>query len=688
MKLNLIKNLIKKVESMKKNYRKALSFFLAILICTSILAGNTVNALSSESIGSARIIEFYSKLSGGIYGLAVRKPLYVNNRLTPKPIPLSDKMTQSERQKNLLIRRRGHSEAVIVNDTVSYGVLRFFRDPTGRELLPTKEVKIGGTRDAKGKYVFPCTMSGNAAIEWISSAGERKCKIQIPDNRKKSLSVDGKDKAHSSKIVLAKAFSKIESETLPNRRYYCSVASTLGESPGFKGRAWDIETSPQGDLFSQEDPCQKAVYECQRNNPGLACSVINTGEWTVDDTSELVAVTLNCAGRLIDPDGKPVKSSAVDSRIEWLRKTAKNRGEGSCVLDIHSADEIILSPGSATSRYGVIVQAETQGDGIAVRAMKGSVDVQFTDPTKSEKIARIPPDKECTFFPLTGVATGEDCKKALPIPPATKEEILENRGFQALVGADILAVLRDPSDGVDLEGQTTKTSRCLGGTLTLPAGWKLIQNRKHFNIAKNYVQRTNPQLASAYVASSLDGLKQASPPIGSLFQEDLKRYLSLDECQLLAIDTQGLAGISIERKKFAYSTSVQELAQTYGKQIQQIADPNLIKLISQPNQDLTVDGEPAWVVQAEVTLKGAYGQVFPGYQNTPPIGAGRTIYLEEREGDSVRLAHTTYLFRNKFAKNQDEYFVMSFVTTRDLADQYKTTFKEIAQAFRFLKVDS
>ena len=676
-------------------------------------------------------------------------------RENPQPIKQAICPKKEGQSSNLIIKRRPNSLIVNTKKSYASLKFYSDANASPGKELNAKSVAIEGSKGL-GKFSFPCTVSGLAHVVYnpqnspSKQLGSRdECIIQRQPNNQTRLSKSAKINSERVYVVSADQYSSMEanlnekprvsaskifeftiaaskskswkdelhnlknasvssfaeaSPTVetdkPQVRYYCSAMADLGMPPGVRGRVWGVGISDNFDsnVFSQDDPCRQAIQNCEFTNrlkpgesgkpPGFTCSVVGEGEWTIDESKSAI-VSLKCSGRSIDQYSKPVKSSEVDKTIKRLTAKAREEGEGSCSLNIHDADEVIVSPSPLAGSQPSAVTAESDGQ-IVVSVTVGIVDVQSTNPkTGKEEITPLQ-NQTCTYSPIEGLS----CKDTRePLTKEKKDKIVNSEAFRSLPAISaFLPVLDDPFESYTMDGQRVRPNRCVGGTVRLPADWKLILNQKHLKLAQKHVQRKDQRLASAYVDQSLSLLKQKSSSVGNIFETEIKQYLSSNECQLVAIDTDDLAAISITKQVLDSEKPLNSLVEDRIQQLQ-TANSDIVQFVTDQNDQtnaITIEDQPTWKIPTRINLKSAFGETFvrryksPPIEDLPSIGAGQTRATGGQKGESVSLVHTSYLFKNRFAKQQNEYFVINFVTTPERMSQYQQSFQDILQSFRFL----
>jgi len=685
------------------------TFFSVLIFSSGTYAKLRPVNFGNLSIGSARIVECNSVPSGESSGLEINQQRYKDGKLKfPKILDIRPHMClkpdieRTLKPKILPIEKEKH--ALKVNSRDSYAKLSFYSDVKAQKALPVQELVISGKNTGIGYFYFPCTGQGTAHIEFRKNANPEtkpECKFRVRPKRtlnsvsketrlvsQKTKSLEVKKSDSSDAFMISQGFE--DDRRLV--RYYCSAMADLGRPPGLKGRPWGIGLSDgsRTQLFSQNDPCRQAIRDCESKSPGLSCSVVTEGEWTVDE-SKSASVSLKCNDSLVD--SKRLKSLEVNAYVETLKDWQIKKGEGSCSLNIYDDDEVILSS-SASSNEQVFVTAISLQDSIEISVpsiSKGAVNVQLTDPKSGEeKVKRLEPKKLCLYSSKDGLSCESE-----PLPPEKDVKNVQSEDFKSLLRPDqlgILAQLDEPFEAYTMDGQKVRPNRCLGGTVRLPDSWKLVLNQKHLKLAQKHVQRKDQRLASAYVDQSLSLLKQKSSSVGNIFETEIKQYLSSNECQLVAIDTGDLAGISVTRQVLDSGKTLNSLVDGRVQQLQ-TTNSDIVQFVSYQNDQtsgITTQEQPTWKIQSLLNLKSAFGETFvrryksPPIEDLPSIGAGQTRATGGQKGESVSLVHTSYLFKNRFAKQQNEYFVINFVTTPERMSQYQQSFQDILQSFRFL----
>jgi len=669
---------MRKIRYFKKTIRRLLPILAISLILFYIVAGQSSTYARSPEPGSARVdrAEVVGKS-----GLRIDKRIKQNDRWlrTPQRKPV---------QKGDLIRSK--HDWLTVNAS-SWAKLLFYQDSDGK--TPSKqEATIKGNQYGRGSYKFPCVFKGGVPeIKWGVGLIQGKCVVgieSIKNNRKsfqKSKSLD------SEKTYLAQAPDDDFEPEVDSRpvHYYCSAMAEFAVADRLKGRAWSFDISDSlGDIFSQNDPCGKAIRQCERQRPGGRCIIDDEGEFIIGE-SDLVT-SLTCAGTPFD--SFIVKASENDKSISYIKEMAKKmenkalgnkalneKGLGSCSLNIHTVDEIVISPPGSNNIREVAVSIEVTSDRINVHNLLGVVSVQSTNPiTQQEDFTLLKRDEYCTYSQVNK----EPCKKPEPIPEIIREKILDSKSFKALVGTLIRDI--EPPDYRDINGNIVRLGRKLGFFVVLPDEWRILQNQNDLGTVLEHVEQSDPVLADAYVAQSLQLLKQKDAELGTSYEEEISRYLAVDSKQLLAVDFKGLASINADKRVLQKGNSLEQFVENRVNQLR--SDANAIISLADYKDRLLIDGLPAWKIQTQINLKGASGSLRSGYQKIPEIGAGRTVYFEGKEGQGVTLVHTSYLVRNKVDGNQSHYFVMNFITTLDRIHDYD--FDKIAQSFHALTPES
>lgn len=575
------------------------------------------------------------------------------------------------------------------------------------------------------KFRFPCLSDGyGTAVRWDKRAwfsrDGNSCQsfVVIKEVGSSNRAADGLRINFIAQANESLAKDKdLVADTLDNPFYdpvrrYCSAASEFSN-------AWEFSIESQErvnqfgsgwDIFSAEDPCKQAIRECEKairredqsvERPGLSCQAVSQGVIPANDSE--VILYLKCFGtasnpglyRPLEPYSSPGNTKNIDDLAKDLRAKAKHDKATFCRFDLYYPGSVVISPGLSNLNHESIAEVKEEDQKIVVTATHGSIDV-FDTTNQKEKTLQ---ERE------RYVQFSEPTEPLIKIDDEERHDIIYQQPVYSLLDPEQLAqtdqhyVKTASGETIKLENLTFKIDFCPARLPDLPChghDWRVLQDKGDLRIARNRIDREDSKLGSAYVDESLALIQRKNPALGKLLQAEKERYLSRDKRQLIALDFDGLASISVSER---------EIDLDEYRRLLRMDNQGLVKYYKSEFQDLEVEGYPSECelqgenssicrkiagqpfrgIQTEIKLTGAYGEEKAGHQRMPDIGAGLYQFLLGKPGEGTTLVDTSYFIQSNSSK-PNHYFVVSFLTTPDRVDEYKRMFfDEIALSFRFLQ---
>lgn len=231
-----------------------------------------------------------------------------------------------------------------------------FRLSTGRSKYETR-------------YYYTCAgRGGTFTMAWASATGAGHCRtFQVGSPLAATISpTAGRDTESEATSYAAKQFSyaakqlqlaQQHNDYTPRSVFYCS-AQAQAESD----TAWGVAASQQPwDLFSPNDPCSRAIQECEGKLSSGSCEVNYTGERALKENN--LTVALQCGRYQDDPrtlqtfryqqqvgdqpyEVKPilVSGTQLQGAVENLKDQALAENVSSCTLEVVGLGEVVVYP--------------------------------------------------------------------------------------------------------------------------------------------------------------------------------------------------------------------------------------------------------------------------------------------------------------------------------------------------------
>lgn len=477
--------------------------------------------------------------------------------------------------------------------------------------------------------------------------------------------------------------------------FHCTALSDLGTRWGVYASRPGTDDQVGWSLFSPNDPCARAIQDCERN-PGLSCSVVNAGEQPI--SGKEVMVSLQCLNQNFLPVqyAKIGVDTAIPTLLQQTVGDARSANAHSCVLEVSDLNTVIVSPSRFDALGGALIKAKVEDGKIITTTVNGEATILSPEtvrrnpgPNKSE---RMPRNWEYLYDEEGNLP--EDCN---PIPPArsrkndcyriistdTRQEIVSNEPVKPLMPF----ILRRDDVGplLTVSEKLIHPWATLGFYLDFQQNrsqWRAIAERQDFRIARKQVRRRDPKLAVAYIEQSLRLLLQQSPPLGEDLLSKVSTYLKPMKENLVMTDLAGVAGLNTEKNTLNPKETLEQFVRGYVQECQTLKSS---ALKCDAPQKVSIAGQDSWLVRSNVTLQSAFGFVEGGERREPPIGAGQIVNLVAKDGEPVDMVQTTYFVPDYTLVNSRDFFVIDFITTRDRAEQYQEIFAEIIQSFRFIR---
>ena len=555
------------------------------------------------------------------------------------------------------------------------------------------EAVIGGDRNPT-TYIFPGkVIGGKNAFGW---RGE--FLINKETRRIKVFPSGGRTKVSNFPTnLVAQATTDILPVSSVGEIRYCSALSDFSVIPEpipEYGKAWGVGISRQGgDIFSQNDPCRKALRECESDhqnlrrvaNPklGTRCSIVSRGIQLVDDSR--IVLSLDCSGNAANPFLRnsysyPISASQLndDQFIGEIKNKARTEQARSCIFDIDPdiPGSRIITPYQPNKKI-LEIKVDATGKEVEILTSSGSVEVRPINPKEGEPI-RIVPGRSKYFY-----SPDEEKYKVVP---ASDEEVDEARQNQPLI-----LLSRDPTviSSAQVAGLLTASGKRvmpwekLGFYLNLPS-WKAISERNDLETVLEQIKQKEPPLAFTYINGALGLLERKDPKLAAVFQGEVNGYLKPKlESRFLAFDFGDLASISAEKRSLTSGDSIETIAKDYVQQLRKTRS-SVIKYMSHRSIQVgdvdNVSKFKVWEVKTRINLQGSFGAPNRGYQKDPRIGAGKTVFVEGTNGKPIALIQTSYLINY-----QNTYFKLDFVTTDNRDELYTKAYKTILDSFRIIE---
>jgi len=261
-----------------------------------------------------------------------------------------------------------------------------------KPLLNPNNLVVAGSG---AEYVFPCT----ARVSWIKSArivvgfesgnragqcvqgvkvtpkGERVASSNLI-NQSSFIATTGLTEESGIK-GLVKATEKAMSEDVSDEiddvgvvTHYCNAVAESGSGSGFHySQSWDV--------FSPDDPCEKAIQQCldesSSSDKKLGCRIASVGSWSskIPEEKVIASVRFNTDPPILK--SQILKVSEIDDQINQWKKESKDSLKTNFLLDISNVEDSIYRPASDKPTLSEIVNAEGK---VAIRAMDGDLFVR------------------------------------------------------------------------------------------------------------------------------------------------------------------------------------------------------------------------------------------------------------------------------------------------------------------------
>lgn len=518
--------------------------------------------------------------------------------------------------------------------------------------------------------------------------------------------------------LFAQATTDLPQTSIPSQENvgslrYCSAISDFSvlpktpmrEKPPYEaeyGKAWGIGISDRGwDLFSQNDPCRKALQECEtanqnlRNvkNPklGTTCSISSDGIGLqpLDDSD--VILTLDCSGDKEKPFSRrviPYETQAAkinEALIKDFKKKARDDGARSCTFNIYPnvPGSLLVTP--EQPKEGIVeFEADGSGEKAEIVRTRGSVEVIPIGNLVAEsgRVApQIVPHRSRYFF-----SGKEEQYKVEPISKETDDQY-KNKEPSNLLSRPPEEWNPEDATGIrSISGKWINPWKDLGFYLSFPSGlnfpseWKAVAESDELKTVLDYIEQKEPPLALSYVDGALARLERRDSKLASTFRGEITDYLNpkIDR-RLLAVDVQSISSVQAARKSLDGSISFETVIKNYVKNLRKTRS-SVVKYVS--DQSFAVGNFKIWEVKAQVNLQGAYGAPKRGYKKEPAIGAGRTGFVEGTDGKPVTLIQTSY-----FINRQNQLFKLDFITTQEKDKLFTSNgvYTKVLESFRIVK---
>ncbi|MBM0742879.1 hypothetical protein JOY44_14900 [Phormidium sp. CLA17] len=594
------------------------------------------------------------------------------------------------------------------------------------------EASLGGNQKPS-KYWFPKIAQAEKFVgSWKAAqtglfnvAGDKNSILIMPVTPKKSPQRSGSSNFPTN--LVAQATTDLPQISIPGQKSagelrYCSAISDFSvipktpmrEKPPYEseyGKAWGIGISDRGwDLFSQNDPCGKALQECEtanqnlRNvkNPklGTTCSISSDGIGLqpLDDSD--VILTLDCSGDKEKPFSRrviPYETQAAkidEALIKNFKKKARDDGARSCIFNIYPnvSGSLLVSP--AQPKEGS-VKIEADGSGkkvefVTVNGSAGVIPIEKLVKTEGRATPEIVPHHNKYFF---CEENDRECEKDehdeyvfKPVSASEIDQIKSQEPVNLLPRDPTIFSPEDTIGILTISGKRINPWKDLGFYLNFPSGldfpseWKAVTEPDELKTVLGYIQQKEPPLALSYVDGALTRLERRDPELASTFRGEITSYLNpkIDR-RLLAVDVQSVASVQAEQKSLSDSISFETVTKNYVKNLRRTRS-SLVRYVS--DKSFAVGNFKIWEVKVQVNLQGSYGAPKRGYKKEPAIGAGRTVFVEGTDGKPVTLIQTSY-----FINRQNQLFKLDFITTqeRDKLFTSNSVYTKVLESFRIVK---
>jgi len=539
---------------------------------------------------------------------------------------------------------------------------------------------------------------------------------------------------------------------------YCSAISDFSVIPKLPfqgkppyeakyGKAWGIGISEQGwDLFSQNDPCRKALQECETANQklwyeekkqgssdethqklGTTCSIASDGIGIqpLDDSDVIVAI--QCSGDNSEPFSRKFYSESTqaakinDPWIKDFKKKARDKGARSCIFNIYPnipgsllinpeqpnnipgsllinpeqpnniPGSLLINPEQPKDKY-VVIAADGSGEKVEFVTVNGSVGVipiESLVKTGGRATPKIVPHHNKYFF----CEDNKDCEKDennqyvfKPVPENEIDNIKSQEPVNLLPRDSTVFSLEDTIGILTISGKRINPWKDLGFYLNFPSD-------------QTFPSEWKAVAEPDELKTVLGYIQQKEPPLALSYVDGALARLERRDPELASTFQGEITGYltpKIDRRLLAFD--VQNIASVQAERklldnknsfetVARSYMKNLRKTRSSivkyvSDKSFAIGNFKIWEVKAQVNLQGAYGAPERGYKKEPAIGAGRTTFVEGTDGKPLTLIQTSY-----FINWQNQLFKLDFITTQERDKLFTSNgiYKKVLESFRIVE---
>lgn len=244
-------------------------------------------------------------------------------------------------------------------------------------------------------YFWRCAGNGGFVIGWVRGLNNRDiCKsfrLGANPNNRDRIDAGLNNNVRIGEAVTEKQIARLKSSrnssieaakglltiadvaNLQQDIFYCSAASDSGQGWGSA-----VSNSPW-DLFSVEHPCRKAIKKCMASSPNQDCSVVNLGEWSLENLdlsvsnpqSDYLTLSMECANnKAYYKRGTITKG---ENLLLQMEEQAKKEGANSCQLNVYGPDEVAVAPKTSDP---TLIQTDNSNGQLVINVMAGTVTVR------------------------------------------------------------------------------------------------------------------------------------------------------------------------------------------------------------------------------------------------------------------------------------------------------------------------